>query len=241
MRVEQAIFTSIRGERLDGYQLAARSPGIDETLARRLTTWGPAHDSLLDPGPAASSINFHALHADRFALSKTTRQGAEYSGRGGGRIVTQFFVIDTEIFARFANHPLAILRALVAAGRTRIVELPPKTLGSFPLVGRAAGPDAHDLAEAYDPDCLDKLAGLIRKQESVAVVVDPPAEGWLIALYARLNLPERLQLSFTTGLKPTACRPFLLSVLADDPAAIRQSQRGGGLTVVHLTRHAAVV
>ena len=46
MRLEQAIFTSVRSERLDGYQLAARSSGVTDELAKELTGWGPAHDSL---------------------------------------------------------------------------------------------------------------------------------------------------------------------------------------------------
>src|SRR5262245_10047182 len=32
MRLEQAIFTSVRSERLDGYQLAARSAGVSDEL-----------------------------------------------------------------------------------------------------------------------------------------------------------------------------------------------------------------
>ncbi len=86
MRLEQAIFTSVRSERLDGYQLAARSPGIDDDLAKELITWGPAHDSLWDNSLRASSLNFHALSDDRFCVSKTVLAGAEYSGRSGGRV-----------------------------------------------------------------------------------------------------------------------------------------------------------
>jgi hypothetical protein len=237
MRVEQAIFTSIRGDRLDGYQLAAMSDGIDDELARRLTPWGPAHDSLLDPRPGAVSINFHPLDKQRFALSRTVRQGEEYSGRGGGRIFTNFFLLDREMLARFANQPLSILRALIAAGRTRIVEPLPKTLPSFPLVGRisAAETSGDDKASGeFDGQTLDMLVELVRSDTNVSVVCDQPADKWLRAIYARLTLDERLQLSFTTGLRPTASRRFLVSVVPDDPAQVRQSQRTGG-TVVHLS------
>ena len=237
MRVEQALFTSLRGERLDGYQLAATSPGVDAELARRLTPWGPAHDSLLDPSPGARSINFHPLTDDLFALSKTTRQGEEYSGRGGGRIVTHFFLLNRETLARFANHPLAVLRAVVAAGRTRIPDPLPKRLSPFPLVGRAVGWEGDDRASDFDPQALDSLADLVRNQSPAAVICEGPAEAWLKALYARLTTEERLLLSFTTGLRPTACRPFLVSAMPDDPALVRQSQRTGG-AVIHLTPQA---
>lgn len=238
MRIEQAIFTSIRGDRLEGYQLAATSPGVDAELARRLTAWGPAHDSLLDPSAGASSVNFHPLDDDRFALSKTTRQGEEYSGRGGGRIVTQFFVLDKESLSRFANLPLAILRALVASGRTRFVEPIPARLMSFALVGRAtgAGTDTSEL----DTRALDRLVEAIRKQTPTSVICSHPPEVWLPAVYARLGLDERLLLSFTTGLRPSACRPFLVSVIPDEPSLVRQSQRTGG-AVVYLSPESVAV
>jgi hypothetical protein len=238
MRVEQAIFTSIRGERLDGYQLAAMSSGVDAELARRLTPWGPAHDSLLDPSPGAVSINFHPLDEAWFVLSRTVRQGDEYSGRGGGRIVTHFFLLVRETLERFANYPLAVLRALVAAGRTRLPDPIPNRLLSFTLAGRANNPFAGGKEEEeVDPQALTALADLVRRESPASVVCSEPAETWLRALFAQLEPEQRLQASFTTGLRPTACRPFLISVVPDDPALLRQSQRTGG-TVVHLSQPA---
>jgi len=234
MLVEQAIFTSIRGERLDGYQLAASSSGVNADIARRLTPWGPAHDSLLDTASGAQSINFHPLADELFVLSRTIRQGDEYSGRGGGRIVTHFFLLQRETLERFSNYPFAVLRALVAAGRTRISDPIPSRLSSFTLAGRGKILVTGDCREEFDAQALDMLADLIRHQSAATVVCTEPAEVWLRAIYARLEPGERLQASFTTGLKPTACRPFLVSALPDDPLLLRQSQRSGG-TVIHLS------
>ena len=234
MRVEQALFTSVRGERLDGYQLAATSAGISADLARRITPWGPAHDSLLDQADGATSINFHTLTDEWFALSKTIRQGEEYSGRGGGRIVTQFFLLDHDTLGRFANHPLAVLRALVAGGRTRVPDPIPARLPSFALVGRAVGWNSSSQPGDFDAQSLDMLAELVRHRSPAVVVCSEPADVWLKALYSRLDCQDRLLLSFTTGLRPTACRPFLVSAMPDDPALVRQSQRMGG-AVVHLS------
>src|SRR5690242_18556782 len=112
MRIEQAIFTSIQSSRLDGYQLAATSNGIASELAKELTIWGPAHDSLWDTRCDARSVNFHPLQDGSYCLSCTSLSGAEYSGRSGGRVYTQMFVLTREALAPFANDPFLVLRAL---------------------------------------------------------------------------------------------------------------------------------
>src|SRR4051812_38066213 len=96
MRLEQAIFTSIQSSRLDGYQLAAVSSGITPEQAKELTVWGPAHDSAWDTRRDARSINFHPISDGTFCLSCTVLAGAEYSGRAGGRVYTQMFLVSRE-------------------------------------------------------------------------------------------------------------------------------------------------
>ena len=86
MFVEQAIFTSLKTRRQEGYQLAAVSPGIASEGAKELEVWGPAHDSLLDGMQGASSVNFHPLTSGDYCVSRTVAAGEEYSGRGGPRI-----------------------------------------------------------------------------------------------------------------------------------------------------------
>src|SRR5437773_11290410 len=108
MRLEQAIFTSIQSSRLDGYQLAAASGGITAEQTKELTAWGPAHDSLWDTRRDGRSVNFHPLADDRFCLSCTTVAGEEYSGRGGGRIYTQMFILPREALEPFANDPFLV-------------------------------------------------------------------------------------------------------------------------------------
>src|SRR5207237_7908046 len=96
-RLEQAIFTSIHGHRLDGYQLAARTAGVNDALARELTLWGPAHDSLWDTRRDGRSVNFHPLESGDYCVSSTTLAGAEYSGRSGGRGYTLTFILLREL------------------------------------------------------------------------------------------------------------------------------------------------
>ena len=119
MRLEQAIFTSVRSERLDGYQLAARSGGVSDELAKELTAWGPAHDSLWDTRhPDAQQRQLpSACRTVDYCVSQTTLAGAEYSGRGGGRVYTQMFVLPARrLLNALRGDPFLVLRALVGLG-----------------------------------------------------------------------------------------------------------------------------
>jgi hypothetical protein len=228
MRLEQAIFTSVRSERLDGYQLAARSSDMPDELAQELTAWGPAHDSLWLTEPGATSVNFHPLSHDRWCLSQTTLSGAEYSGRGGGRVYTQMVVLPREAIERFAGDPFLVLRALAASGRITIHEQVPRELPSIPLVGRAAGEPLEwmpELVAKAGVDAMTELTDAAVRNELAAVVTDLPVERLIQAVLHVLAPQQRLEVSFTTGLRPSTRRPFRLSAIPPDPALIRQSPR----------------
>ncbi len=235
MRIPQAIFTSVRGKRLDGYQLAARSDEVDDDLARDLQAWGPAHDSLLYPRDGIESINFHPLLAGKwYCLSRTVCSGAEYSGRSGGRIYTQMFLLAPEGLARFANNPFLVLRSLRAAGRLIVYDVIPDGLSSLRLVGRAASREGEEQPDSLSPAQLTALEKAVRQCPSVAVLGTKLAEPWFAALFRRLPVEERLPVSFSTGLKPTLGRPFKLFVAPEDAASQRQLSRQSGVRIVEL-------
>lgn len=237
MRIPHAIFTSLRSERLEGYQLAARSEEVSEELARELNTWGPAHDSLLDEHSLEPSINFHPLSANYYCLSVTRSAGAEYSGRAGGRIYTQMFLLSPEALDRFGNNPFLIRRAIQAAGRELVLAEPPNRLRSFRLVGRAGDSDSRDyeqVLECISPETLQKLARKVIENPAVALAMPAPLPALFAALFQRLTPEHRMQVSFTTGLRHSPRRPFRLFVLPTDPAVLRQFQRQVGITVFEL-------
>lgn len=242
MHIPQAIFTSIRGKRLDGYQLAARSEEIDDELARDLQAWGPAHDSLLHPREGIESINFHPLAAGQwYVLSRTVCSGAEYSGRAGGRVYTQMFLLPPEGLARFANNPFLVLRSLRAAGRLIVHDDVPETLRSLRLVGRAAEHENEEARNQVSSSTLGALQRALRESHSVAVVGVKEAEPWFSALFRRLGVDERLHVSFSTGLKPSLGRPFKLFVAPDDAVQQRQLSRQSGVRLVELRAEAKEV
>jgi hypothetical protein len=237
MRLEQAIFTSVKSTRLDGYQLAAASPGIDEALARELTIWGPAHDSLWDTRHDARSVNFHPLATGDYCLSCTTQAGAEYSGRGGGRVYTQMFVLPPDVLARFAHDPFLVLRALAASGRLVVHDDVPERLPSVPLLGRSDKPDDSLVTQVLDEvgaKVFDDLVNAVAGSPSVAVLTSGHVERLFQALLHAFSSADRLTISFTTNLKDSPRRPFKLFVLPNDPSIVRQSQRLSGAKLIDL-------
>ena len=237
MRLEQAIFTSVRSTRLDGYQLAATSAGINDALAKELTIWGPAHDSLWDTRHDGRSVNFHPLASGDFCISCTTLAGAEYSGRGGGRVYSQMLVVPRDALERFAWDPFLILRALSAAGRLVVHDSVPESLPTVPLLGRSEQPDeslARQVIDEIGAKVFDVVVAAVASSKSVAVLTSGHVERLYQAILHSFAPEDRLTISFTTNLKDSARRPFKLFVLPNDPSIVRQSTRANGARVVDL-------
>jgi hypothetical protein len=237
MRLEQAIFTSVRGARLDGYQLAVASKGITNDVAKELNSWGPAHDSLWGVEPGARSINFHRLAGDLYCISQTCLAGAEYSGRGGGRVYTQMLVVPREALDRFAGDPFQILQAVAASGRMLVHEHVPNSLPTIPLIGRGAELDKSAAAElicAIPPETLAELTEVLTSNMSLTVISNLPVARLFQVLLQQLTPGERIDVSFSTGLRPSSRRPFKLSVVPNDPTLARQSQRISGGRIVEV-------
>jgi hypothetical protein len=239
--LEQAVFTSVRSRQQEGYQLAATSPGVSAEQAHELAVWGPAHDSLLSSQADATSVNFHPLASGDYCLSKTFAAGEEYSGRGGPRIYTQMLVLSPKVLADFANHPLAILEALTAAGQIGPLAQLPESLPQIPLVGRASAINPLRLAELVrrpGADALAQLVGQATQPEPLAVSSDVPLERLFSGLFMLLPVRLRLSVSFSSGLRWSPRRPFRLIALPADSAEQRAVQRSAGATCLECTRQA---
>lgn len=235
--VEQAIFTSIRGERMAGYQLTSRSPGIDDATAVQLSNWGPAHDAL-ESRLGRSSVNSHALDSDRVCISYTQLAGTEYSGRSGGRVYTNSFLLQRGALAPFQFNPFLLLRAFRGAGRTQPRRNPPETLEVFPLVGRASGGSSQSpLRSALDEASCEKLLWALAAGQPVYLAGDEPLESLFEEALHLLPLEDRAEISFTTGLRISPRRPFQFQAIPIDAVLIRQLQRNEQAVVVQLPTH----
>ena len=221
MLIDQAVFTSARTERAQGYHLVATSPGVTPDEARELSAWGPSHDSLWDHG--AASLNLHQLSSGRFCVSETVASGSEYSDRGGLRIYTQCLLVPADLFARFANNPFAIRRAALAKGVMSVHETVPPTLPSIQLAGRAAQSDADLLKRVtadVGPSAMGRLLQAVLSTDGcVGTAGDSDIDALFAAVLNCLPVGYRTQLSFSTGLICSGRRSFRLVALPPDLSA----------------------
>ncbi|HEV7223875.1 MAG TPA: hypothetical protein VGN42_14300 [Pirellulales bacterium] len=236
--IQQAIFTSAQTDRLDGYQLAVHSGGIDDMDLRELQVWGPSHDSLLESGEDAVSVNFHPLPSGAYCVSKTTPAGSEYSARTGPRIYTQCLVVPPEVLSRFANNPFALLTAAFAQGSLKVHGPLPDTLEPFRLSGKAATVDQALLAQLLsDPGArwLGALVEAALASPSLALIAGAHGMRLIHGIINCLPPECRAEFSFCTGLKPSPRRPFRIFCLGDDPNDQRRILRQQDKTVLELS------
>jgi len=235
--VQQAIFTSAKTDHSAGYQILAASPGIVEFDRRELAAWGPSHDSLSDSGPDAVSVNFFPLPSGSFCLSRTTPAGWEYSGRGGHRIYTHCLIVSPETLRQFANHPLRLLGTVMTRCSLESLDAPPARLEPLEL---------RETAPAGDPDLLAELAAEIGPT-SLAMLVQAALTNVCLAVRGPVAMERligglldclpvncRTSISFSTGLKYSARRPFDLFALPDDAAQQRWLANRPGLAALDL-------
>jgi hypothetical protein len=233
MQVEQAVFTSARTRRMRGYHLVARSGGIADPLAAELSRWCPTHASLLDTEVTATSVNYFSPAKNWVAVTRSIYGGPEYSERGGLQIVTRILMLRRDQMAGYENNPLALCRAAFALGHLRLtndlpdhlptVEIPEETwIGSAP----------YKANQTASPSLLDDAQRLLDDQQRVALIglADPLAA--VERLIRRTPIEQRLDLSFTSGLKPSVDRRFRLHLLKSADTASRRRLASLGIQCV---------
>jgi hypothetical protein len=237
MYCEQAIFTSLKTRRQEGYQLAAASPGLSSEIIKELAQWGPAHDSLVENTFGATSTNFHQLDGGDYCVSRTVAEGNEYSGRAGPRIYTQLLILKPELFAKFANNPFSVLEAVAASGHLKVYDQPPPQLEPIRLLGRASLVNQLRLAELSSAPGWEHLLRLLHvaiTSARVAVRSSVSLERLFAGMLSLLPLRFRTQFSFSTGLRYSAQRPVRLMTLGPDSPQQRSSQRSSGAVSLDL-------
>jgi hypothetical protein len=233
--IEQAIYTSARTARLTGYQLVAVSPGVSEADARELASWGPSHDSLLESGSAAISVNFMRLPSGAWCVSQSTPEGPELSGRGGARVYTQALIVQRNAFTRFACNPFALWRAALAQGVIDVESQPPERLGPIELLGQAAVIDEKLLGQlAHEPGTswLAALIDAVLSEPTVGVAAGRNGPRLVAGLMNCLPPCLRGNISFSTGLRYSSSRPFGVAVVSENPSEQRRLQRQFQMRIV---------
>jgi hypothetical protein len=241
--IERAVFTSARTERSAGYQVVARSPGVLESDARELAVWGPSHESMLDDGLDAASVNFHPLPSGAFCVSRTTPAGWEYSGRGGHRVYTHCLIVPPDALERFANNPFALMRAAVARGLMEVLDGVPDRLEPVALPGGTPAVDQELLARLAvnpGPEGMAALVQLALNSACLAIAGGPSPEDIIAGAINCLPVPCRTEFSFCTGLKFSSRRPFRIVALSDDKAGHRWLAQKHNVAMLDLSEKEAM-
>lgn len=230
IKVEQAIFTSVRSRRHQGYHLVAQSPGFESSLVPVLSTWGPSHGSLLDDQPTAESINFAPLTPDWCAVSRTTYGGPEYSGRGGLQVFTRFILMRRDQLAGYENNALALIRTAMTLGFLRLHVAPPEQLEAIELPDHALADVVEQTEAAHVP--IDDVMRILRFQNRVAILGLRNPYPTLAQIIQGTPREERLHLSFTTGLKPSVHRDFRLHFVTSADMQLHGQLTSQGIDLV---------
>jgi hypothetical protein len=213
---EQAVFTSLPRRGKSGYHLVARSPGITDLEAGAVSTWSPSHGALITNAANRFSVNYHSLPGGRFALSRTCEGPAEYSGRGGRQLYTHILIVDEKLLRRAGNHPWALFRAALALGYLRYRAEPEATLTPLRLCSTYPTHDpAHwsERALALGLDSPGLLVEKLMKGQTVELAYSGDRTLLAECLIALVPAEIRLQVSFSTSLRPSRVRPYQLAMI----------------------------
>ncbi|MEX0791772.1 MAG: hypothetical protein WD045_01450 [Pirellulaceae bacterium] len=234
--VEQAIFTSARTSRLDGYQLVAVSPGVTDDDARELATWGPAHDSLIQDETHETSTNFHPLGPHKYCVARTMLGGAEYSGRRGRQVYTHSLIIKKRDFVRFHNNPFELLIAALAREDVRPQNSHPNDLPVLRLLPSGDPVNSRMIAEHRDDTTLRKLVAWF--QEALVhdrlILSGYENDDEFARFFNLLPVAARPWFSFSTRLKFSTGRKFRMIGLAGDVEEQRRAVRLEGIPHLNL-------
>ena len=224
MLAEQALFTSVNAQHKQGYQLVARSPGIDADMAQSLRRWAPSHGALIDPRPDAWCLSAFRVDANHLAVARTTYGGAEYSGRGGMRVVTAFLLMPYQNLARYDDDPLLLARTAMASGFLRLPN-PLNDYGRPVRLPDRAFPVATRPPESLPNEAIARAVDAALSKRRVVVIGASHPTDMMQHILRRLPLARRLETSFTTGLNWSTQRAFQVQFLPAADTPLRQRLR----------------
>jgi hypothetical protein len=236
MLIEQALFTT-DSTGPAGHRLVAASPGITPADLRELSEWAPVRGSLSNANGGAASVNFHPLPSGGWCVARTMFVG---SSDDGERTATLSFVVQATGFARFANNPFALLRAIRAAGLLEPhgeIVLP---LAPFQLPGRASAVDEGLVAQMADRWGAVRVAWLIQttlNSDTLAIVGAERRDLLLAGLMNCLPIECRPEVSFSSGLAYSPRRPFRVVTVSPSMEEFNRLRRLPGMTVLDMNAH----
>jgi len=236
-QIEQAVFLCAGAERSGDAGRAVASPGVRDSDLREILAWGPSDETLLAADAGRAAVHFHPLPSGAYALGCTTV--VERAGpRNGRKAATQCLIVRPRLLARFASHPLALLRAAEAAGLLHVYEELPARVDSMRLEGRAGIVDAALLGRLRldpGPEWMATLVQAALDSMSTAIVGGTNAEEVVAGVLDCLPPECRIEMPFSIGLRFSARRPYRLAALSGDAEEQGRMERLYDVAVFDLT------
>jgi hypothetical protein len=178
-------------------------------------------------------LSFFPLGNEWFAVARSVYGAPEYSQRGGLQVVTMFLVLRREQWAGYDDNPLALATTVGALGHLRLLPELPERLPTVDIPDRQPiGMAAMEPPNAHDLHLVEEMLNGLEKRDRIAVVGLPEPLLALQQIFRRTPRTLRLQLSFTTGLRPSVHRPFQLHFLAAATAAYCRELASQGIRCV---------
>jgi len=233
--VDQAIFTSTRSARSEGYSLAGVSAGISGGEQIEITQRSPSHDSLSDTSGAAVALSSYRLSTGRYCVVHSKYAGAEQTARGQ-RVYSHMIMLNQADYDQFDNNPVAVHAALVAASGDLPILKAPARLQRLELQAACPRFDGWINGPPGLQRCNIDMVGsmlqaiLNRQRLIVLGVVEPlPLLEWML-----LALPGRLaqEVSTTIGLKFSLSRPVQLTFIDQMNSRIRRAIMGQEIEIL---------
>ncbi len=229
--VDQAIFASADNSRVQGYQLVARSEGIDDEIAHALRTWSPTHGGLFSDDPNTEGHSYFPINDKLVAVGRSVYGSPEYSGRGGLQTVTLFIVTGSDHMGEFDYDPWSLSLVARSQGLLRFNPPFPQQLPKVLFPSKCSLPTAIIPPDA-NLEIADAAIELVAQERDVAVVglIDPIPT--LQAVIALLSPDQRRLTSFATGLQPSAQRPFRVQFVVSADVRLRAELSNNRVAIV---------
>ncbi len=234
-QVEQAVFASSNRGRVGGYQVIAKSSGVDRRTCQELCRWTPTRAPSNDPDNW--TINYFPVSENSVAVTRTVLGGPEYSCRGGTQVVTLILLLQNEQFMSYAGNSIAVARTALVMGYLRLPldmgreKLATAMLPDCPIIDTSVPRDPVD-SDACD-DVLDEISELVMQSRRVAIVGIAEPMDAVERLLPKLSVEARREFSFTTGLAPSVSRPFQAHFLPKVDVAIRRTLESQDIVYVN--------
>jgi hypothetical protein len=215
---EQAVFTSLQRRGRGGYHLVSRSQGVGAADAQALARWAPSHGALVADGKNGTSVNFHPVPSDRFAVSRTCAGPPEYSGRGGQQVYTHFLIVDDGALQAVGFQPFSIYRDAIAMGHLLYQPDPSEYLEPVRLSQLHSSRNAAFWADKAVELGLPPLEPLRKQLQSGHRLRFAYSGDRIVLAECLIGLlsPEVvIGTSFATSLVPSSDRPFVLTLVKE--------------------------